>query len=234
MEGLTFINLLVAFAAGVLSFLSPCMLPLVPGYIAVLGSDASSPRSRMQGAVLFVVGFGVVFVALGVGSSIAGGTIVQARRPIEIVGGAVIATFGLAMLLEHRMPMILQRRIGRELKAPEPGRFGAFGFGVIFGAAWSPCIGPTLGAILTLAAANGSALGGAILLTVFAAGLGIPFLLLAAGVSWLDSSLGFLKRHSRGVRTLSGVLLLVFGVSLALGLAGQASSRLSGIPGLDI
>jgi len=238
MDALTPINLLVAFAAGTLSFLSPCMLPLVPGYLAVLGSDGASGeapmRSRLRGASLFILGFGVVFVLLGVGSGFAGGFIIRARRPVEIIGGVIIIVFGLSMLAERVMPAQLRQRLGRELRPPRAGAAGAVGFGMVFGAAWSPCIGPTLGAILTLAAAGGSASSGAVLLGVFALGLGLPFMLLAAGAGWLEQRLRSVRRHIGAVHLASGMLLIVFGALLALGWIGEISSRLAGVPGFDI
>lgn len=241
MDAITPLNLLVAFAAGTLSFLSPCMLPLVPGYLAVLGGEADVDRTaearvtrRMRGAGAFVAGFGIVFVVLGLASGAAGSFVVEARRPLEISGGVVIALLGLLMLGERMTPAALQRRIGGELRAPAPGLVGALAFGAVFGAAWSPCIGPTLGAILTLAAAGGSALAGGVLLTAFALGLGVPFILLAAGAGWLERVLGSVRRHAGSIRTASGILLLVFGTALALGLVGRLSSQLAGVPGLDI
>ena len=234
MDALSPINLLVAFAAGTLSFLSPCMLPLVPGYLAVLGTDEEGQRSRVRAAAWFVAGFAVVFVLLGMGSGLAGGGVLRARRPLELTGGVLIALFGALILAERILPASMQRRLGRELRPPRPGRTGAMLFGAVFGAAWSPCIGPTLGAILTLAATSGSIVSGATLLGVFAAGLGIPFLLLAAGAGWLERSLVAVRRYAHAIRIASGVLLLTFGMLLALGVVGQLSSRLASIPGLDI
>lgn len=239
MDVVTPLNLLVSFAAGVLSFLSPCMLPLVPGYLAWMGAapdgaderDTSPPLPR---ALLFVAGFGVVFVILGMGAGLLGGAAISARRPAEIVGGVAIALLGTAILAERWLPISLQRRIGLSLNSAGPGRLGALGFGAVFGAAWSPCIGPTLGAILALAAAGQQALAGAVLLAVFAVGLGLPFVLLALGVSALARALPALRRYSARIRVASGVILIVFGTLLAAGIVGQLSSRLAGVPGFLI
>lgn len=236
MDALTPINLLVAFAAGTLSFLSPCMLPLVPGYLAWMGAPPSSgrPARQVRSALLFVAGFSIVFVVLGMGAGLLGGAAGSSRRPIEMVGGTLIAIMGALILLEHRLPARMQSRIGRNIRPGEPTASGALGFGVVFGAAWSPCIGPTLGAILALAAAGQQPVIGALLLAVFALGLGLPFLLLAFGVERIERLVVIGRAYARPIRLASGALLLLFGLLVALGVIGQLSSRLAGIPGIAI
>ncbi len=232
-DAVTPLNLLVALAAGVLSFVSPCMLPLMPGYVAWMGANPDNSRehasSPLPRALLFVAGFSTVFVVLGMGAGLLGGAAISARRPAEIVGGVAIVLLGVAILAERRLPMSLQRRIGLSLDTAGRGRLGALGFGAVFGAAWSPCIGPTLGAILALAAVGQQAMAGAVLLAVFAAGLAVPFVLLALGLGALERALPTIRRHSARIRTASGVILVIFGSLLVEGAAGQLSSRLAGV-----
>lgn len=239
-------DVLIAFAAGAASFASPCMLPLVPGFVAwapggavaaasaAAEDPAESTLRRPVGlALLFVAGFTIVFVALGVATGAAGSALTVAREPLQIVGGILIAALGLFMLAGSRLPLPMQRRIGMRERRFAPTPFGALGFGAVFGAAWSPCIGPTLGAILTLSASNGGALQGAVLLAVFAAGLGVPFVLLAAGVG-SDALAAALRRHTVKIQIYSGAALIIFGALLATGVVAGLSSELSGIPGLEL
>lgn len=236
-------ELVVAFAAGAVTFASPCMLPLVPGFAAwtasarpdvAPGSPAPPGGGALRLAAWFVVGFGLVFIALGTLSGAAGSVLQQVRGPAQIVGGVLIAAFGVFMLADRWLPAGMQQRVGMQERRFAPTAPGAVGFGAVFGAAWSPCIGPTLGAILTLAAGTGGALEGAILLTVFTLGLGVPFLLLAGGIGRAGDVLPVLRRNSGRLRVASGVVLVVFGPLLATGVLADLSAQLSGIPGLEL
>lgn len=233
-------ELLVAFAAGAVTFASPCMLPLVPGFAAWSASAPGAPAASgaagpsLRLAVWFVAGFGIVFVALGTLSGAAGSLLQQVRGPAQTVGGVVIALFGLFMLIDRWLPVQFQQRVGLQERRFAPTAAGAVGFGAVFGAAWSPCIGPTLGAILTLAAGSGGALEGAVLLSVFTLGLGVPFLLLAGGIGRASMALPWLRRNAGPLRVASGTVLLAFGVLLASGVLAQLSSELSTIPGIEL
>ncbi len=233
---------IVAFAAGAVTFASPCMLPLVPGFAAwsATTSDGSATaegpakRASLRLAAWFVVGFGLIFVALGTLSGAAGSVLQQVRGPAQIVGGVLIAAFGLFMLADRWLPVQLQQRLGARERRFAATPSGAVAFGAVFGAAWSPCIGPTLGAILTLAAGTGGATEGAALLAVFTLGLGLPFLLLASGIGRAGDVLPILRRHTATIRTVSGVTLVAFGILLASGILARLSAQLSGIPGLEL
>ncbi|MBJ7470307.1 MAG: sulfite exporter TauE/SafE family protein [Solirubrobacteraceae bacterium] len=241
-------DFVIAFAAGAVSFASPCMLPLVPGFVAwsasgtpavESGPDAEAqpgdgPPSPVVLAVLFVAGFTAIFVALGVASGVVGSTLAVATRPIQIAGGLLVAAMGLFMLADRWLPARVQQRVGARERRFAPTPLGAVGFGAVFGAAWSPCIGPTLGAILTLAASTGGALSGGVLLVAFAAGLGVPFIALASGIGGAARVLPVLRRHTGRIRLASGAVLMVFGLLLASGVIGRLSSSLSAIPGLEI
>lgn len=228
-------ELVVAFAAGAVSFASPCMLPLVPGFVAWTAAGAQpGGRRPLPLAAWFVLGFTLVFVALGALTGVAGTALEQSRGTLQVVGGIVITAMGAFMLADRWLPPQLLGRFGLRERRFAVGAPGALAFGAVFGSAWSPCIGPTLGAILTLAAGTGGAGEGAVLLTAFSAGLGVPFLLLASGVAGADRLLPVLRERSGAIRAASGVMLVAFGVLLATGRIAALSSRLSGLGGVEI
>lgn len=239
-------NLTVAFAAGTASFFSPCVLPLIPGYLAVLSGISAQEqpvakrvggdgrRRLLTSAALFVAGFGAVFVALGMGSGLLGGRLLASRRVMEIVGGVLMVAFGLMMLSDRLVPARLQRRYGGPIGPIKIDAPRAFGLGAVFASAWSPCIGPTLGAIMALAASSRDAAAGAVLLAVFAAGLAVPLMVLAVGSERLLARVSRFGRHTRAVRAGAGVMIAAFGVLLAVGMIQSLSARLSAIPGLDL
>ncbi|MFY9468964.1 MAG: cytochrome c biogenesis protein CcdA [Solirubrobacterales bacterium] len=214
---------LVALAAGAVSFLSPCFLPLVPGYIAFISGGGATERPRR--VLLFVAGFATVFTALGLGSALAGGAIIRQRELLELVGGVFIALLGL-MMLSPRLPSLLAREHKFTLVAPT-GNVATVGVGMVFAIGWSPCIGPTLGAVLALATTSGSAVSGASLLLVFSAGLGVPLMLMALSMDRFGKLARRLSPHSRRIQIFSAMVLIVFGVLLATGTIGNISAKLS-------
>lgn len=212
---------LVAFGAGLLSFFAPCVLPVLPGYLAfVAGGAEASTRRRVGLTVAFVSGFGVAFVAIGVlvGLLGASASFQVAETWLERVGGAIIIAFGLSMtgLLDLG---ILEREARYTGDAPDPlgPLAGAAFLGAAFGVGWSPCVGPILASILVLAGLEGGAVAGGLLLAAYAAGLALPFL--ALGVS-ADRGAAWLRRHrrlARGVEVVGGVLLVVVGIFVFTG-----------------
>ena len=224
----------LAFVAGVLSFTSPCCLPLMPGYVAYI-SGASRPPTGPEGdgttavrvagtqqlvraraltsALLFVGGFGIVFTALGAGASAVSATLLANRMLLARAGGIVIIVMGLVLAGVLRIPLLM-REYRFDLSRVRPGPAGALPLGMAFAIGWVPCIGPVLAGILTVAATNGSVGEGAALLAIYSAGLGLPFLGLAMAASRLSPVVSWLRRHARAVELLGGAVMVTMGVLL--------------------
>lgn len=216
------VNLLLAFAAGVLGFLSPCIVPLIPGYLSfVSGLSLSelSPADRRQhrvqvllGTAIFVVGFAIVFTALGASATVLGNVVLRNRVWLGRIGGAVIIMLGLSVLGIVRIPALAHER--RWQISRRRGVLGVLPAGMAFGFAWTPCIGPVLAAILTLAATSTHATDGAILLMGYSLGLGVPFLITAVLLTGAVDALGWVRRHGRLIESASGAFLVVMGAAL--------------------
>ncbi|HRN18307.1 MAG TPA: cytochrome c biogenesis protein CcdA [Trueperaceae bacterium] len=207
----------VAFIAGVFSFLSPCVLPLVPTYLAYVGGSAEAKRVVLvRNALAFIAGFSLVFIALGAGASALGSVLRSNQRVLMLVGGALVILFGLVMLGVIKLPWLYRDtrvQYSGETKSP----FGALVLGMAFAAGWTPCIGPILGAILTMASATGTLASGVGLLAVYALGLGVPFLLAALLLDpFMRFSKGF-RRYLPWVERGAGVILLIAGVLMITG-----------------
>jgi cytochrome c-type biogenesis protein len=208
----------VAALVGLIGFLSPCVLPLVPGYlsyVAGLSGDDNRPSQRRMigGALLFVLGFTLVFVAQGIVFGELGGAIRSHRVGIERVLGIVTIAMGVVFL--GAIPAM--QREWRVHRLPRPGLLGAPLLGVVFGLAWAPCLTPTFGAVNSLALTQGTAGRGAFLQVFYCLGLGIPFVLVAVGFGWVATALAFVRRHRRAIGRIGGAVLIVIGVLLVTG-----------------
>lgn len=207
-----------AAAVGALGFLSPCVLPLVPGYLSYvsgLNGSETTPRVRrtMAGAALFVAGFTVVFVASGAILGAVGQRIATDRLTLERVAGVITIVMGVVFLGRIRP---LQRTI-KLRRLPQAGLAGAPLVGAAFGLAWTPCLTPTVSAVYSLAISQDTAGRGALLGLAYCLGLGVPFLIVAAGFGWMSSALAFLRRHQRLIGAVGGGVLILMGVLLLSG-----------------
>ena len=219
------IGVLTAFAAGLISFLSPCVLPLVPGYVSyVAGSSTEAlvgrPIAHRLPAVglslCFVLGFSTVFIVLGASATALGQLLLSYRQELNIIGGSVVIVFGLFMLGLANFPW-LQREI-RLHPAIGGGRpFSAYVLGLAFAFGWTPCIGPILGAVLTVSAASATVAGGVSLLGIYSLGLGVPFVLAALFTDALVARLKMIGRLGRLLQTVAGSLLVLMGVAMITG-----------------
>jgi cytochrome c-type biogenesis protein len=227
------LSFMVAFVAGLLSFLSPCVLPLVPSYVGfitgmTLPEVSGRRRAALLHAVLFVAGFSLVFVLLGASATALGRALNYYQIWLQRVGGVLIIIFGFLCLGVFKVGVLNQeRRVHLEHKPV--GYLGSALAGVAFGAGWTPCIGPVLGAILGLAATTSDVSRGMQLLAVYSAGLALPFLIAAVAVeSFLDWFQGF-RRYLPWVMRLSGLILIVVGVLLVTGEFTRLAGWLQGL-----
>lgn len=208
----------IAFFAGLVSFLSPCVLPLVPGYlsymsgISVANDEGRSALTTTKVAFAFVIGFSLVFVAFGATATALGSFILTNKETLARVGGVFIILMGLIFMGVLKAPFLY--REARFHPTPKAGFWGSMLLGGAFAFGWTPCIGATLGAVLTMAAGraeSGGPLEGAFLLSIYSLGLGIPFILSGIGVSRLTGVLARLRRHIRTVNLASGVVMVLIG-----------------------
>ena len=218
MAGASGISLVLAGLAGLLSFLSPCVLPLIPSYVGFITGLTAEETTRRRHLVLthaafFVAGFALIFVALGASASLVGGLLIRSQVWLGRLGGVLVILLGLYLLGVLR-PAWLMRERRLHLTDKPVGFVGSAVVGITFGAAWTPCIGPILGAILTLAATQGSAGKGTLLLTAYAAGLAVPFLVTAVLLERFLEWFQRFRRYLPWVERTSGVLLLLLGVLL--------------------
>jgi len=214
------VSLPLAFLAGFLSFLSPCVLPLVPAYISMISglsiAELRDEKHRMGPALVktaaFIAGFSTVFIALGASSSLLGRLFLQYQDALRIGGGILTIIFGLFIAGAVKLDFLMRER---RMHAPvHTGTVGAFLIGISFAAGWTPCFGPILGTILVYAGSQGSAGYGLMLLSVYSLGMAVPFVLATVGMNFFFSYAEALRRHMRALTVVSGVVLICFGILL--------------------
>jgi cytochrome c-type biogenesis protein len=237
--------MLIAFAGGLLSFLSPCVLPLVPGYLSLMsgvsidhlkgegGSRSAALRAVVVNSIAFNIGLSVIFIALGATAGLVGSSIIS-NPWVRIIGGLVIIVFGLHLIGLIKIKWLY--RDTRQFSSEKPrGVLGSLTLGIAFAAGWTPCIGPILGGIMGLAATTGGWKGGLVLATFYSAGLAVPFLITGLGI---NKFLGFYSRfrqHLHKVEVVSGIVLILIGGLIASGYSSWlSSSRLASmLPNLE-
>lgn len=209
----------IAILAGIVSFVSPCVLPLVPGYLGYIGgvTDPGARRSRMRllaGVGLFTLGFAAVFISYGAAFGAAGYALVRWQDLITRLLGILVIVMGLVFVGAFSF---FQRTAKLRL-SPKVGLAGAPLLGIVFGIGWTPCLGPTLTAISLLSLNSASPWRGALLALMYCIGLGVPFLLAAMGFAWMSSALEWVRRHIRLINLVGGLLLIMTGIAMVSGL----------------
>ncbi|PYY37215.1 MULTISPECIES: cytochrome c biogenesis CcdA family protein [unclassified Curtobacterium] len=228
-SGQLLIGLPVAALAGLVSFLSPCVLPLVPGYLGYVSGIADGTRhSRgrvLLGVLLFVLGFTVVFVLGSAAAGAVGFWLVRWRDLIVQLMGIVVIAMGLVFIGRFTF---LQRTVKTNF-TPRTGLLGAPLLGIVFALGWTPCIGPTLAAINLISFQSGSAWQGVVLGIAYCIGLGVPFLLVALGAGWASGAIGVVKRHMRTVNIIGGAILIVIGLLMVTGIWSAVMSSVGAV-----
>lgn len=230
------LQLVVAFFVGVLSFISPCVLPLIPGYLSFMTglstTELAEGKDRVRvvvPALLFVLGFSFVFVSFGATASVIGEFLGAYRGVLEKVAAIAIIAFGVLMLGVIKVPWLYgEARVDLE-RSRKFGRGAAFVMGAAFAAGWTPCLGPLVGFILTLAGSSGSVGKGAALLFAYSMGLGTPFVIVALLMGRLTGVMRAIGRHSLTINRVAGALLVLIGVLILTGLFGTLASWLTAV-----
>ncbi|MBQ2960211.1 MAG: sulfite exporter TauE/SafE family protein [Oscillospiraceae bacterium] len=216
---------IIAFLEGIITFISPCLLPMLPIYISYFaGGGERSVRKTLSGATGFVTGFTVVFVILGALAGTVGSFLKEHQTVVNIVSGLIVIFFGLNFLGVFRFDLF--RGSSRSLETQNMNFFSALLFGVIFSLGWTPCVGAFLGSALILASQQGHVLQGMLMLLAYSLGLGIPFILSAVLIDYLKSAFNWIKRNYRIINTVSGLLLILIGILMASGTLGRLLSVL--------
>ncbi|MBV9209873.1 MAG: sulfite exporter TauE/SafE family protein, partial [Acidobacteria bacterium] len=228
------ITITIAFLAGLASFLSPCVLPLVPGYVSLIsgvsidrlkgdgGSKASARRAVIVNSIAFNIGLSMIFLSLGAAAGLIGASILN-NVWIRVIGGLVIIAFGLQLIGLLKITALYKDTRFFSQQKPR-GILGSFTLGMAFAAGWTPCIGPMLGGIIGLAATSGGWRSGLLLSSFYAAGLSVPFLLTGLGINQFLGFYSKFRKHLHKVEVVSGVILILIGTVVGLGLTTKLNS----------
>ncbi|MGI6124831.1 MAG: cytochrome c biogenesis CcdA family protein [Acetivibrionales bacterium] len=211
---------LITFLEGIIAFISPCMLPLLPIYISYFAGGTENGKKTIRNALGFVLGFTIVFVLLGAFVGTLGSLLIRYSKWINIMAGGIIIIFGLSYMGVINLSF-LTRNNSFDYKPSEPGFFSSALFGVIFSIGWTPCVGAFLGSALMLAATSQGSYKGILMLLSFSMGLGIPFVVSAMILDKLKGVFDFIKRNYRIVNIISGLILIILGIAMMTGLLGR-------------
>lgn len=217
---------IIAFLEGMITFISPCLLPMLPIYISYFaGGGERTAAKTLKGALGFVCGFTLVFVALGALAGTLGSFLRQYQTAVNIVSGLIVIFFGLNFLGVFKLNIFRGSR--HAVNTANMGFFSAFLFGLIFSVGWTPCVGAFLGSALMLASQQGRVLEGVLMLLAYSLGLGIPFVLSAVLIDYLKSAFTWIKKHYSVINAVSGSLLILIGILMATGVLGRLLNFLS-------
>lgn len=216
----------ISFLEGVVTFISPCLLPMLPIYISYFaGGGERNVKKTLSGALGFVTGFTIVFVALGALAGTLGSLLKEYQTAVNIVSGLIVIFFGLNFLGVFKLNLF--KGSNHKVNTKNMGFFSAMLFGIIFSVSWTPCVGAFLGSALMLASQQGRVGEGVVMLLVYSLGLGIPFVLSAVLIDYLKSAFNWIKKHYKIINIVCGVLLILVGVLMATGLIGRMFTLLS-------
>lgn len=211
---------IISFLEGIITFISPCLLPMLPIYISYFaGGGERTTRKTLKGAGGFVLGFTVLFVAMGALAGTVGSFLTRYQTVVNLVSGLVVIFFGLNFLGVFKL--YLFKGMKRNFDTSDLNFFSAFVFGVIFSMGWTPCVGAFLGSALMLASQQGHVAEGMLMLLCYSLGLGVPFMLSAILIDKLKSAFDFIKRNYKVINMVSGCLLIVIGILMATGMLGR-------------
>ena len=211
---------ILLFLEGIITFISPCLLPMLPVYLSYFASGQADRKKTIVNAAGFVLGFSIVFTVLGAFAGSIGKLLTEYQTLLNIICGLAVIILGLNFLGIISIGFI-NRAGSRTAKTTEPGLFSSVFFGMIFSVSWTPCVSAFLGSALMKASANGSAAEGAVMLTVFSLGLGLPLIISALLIDRLKSTFDFIKRNYRAVNIISGSLLIITGFLMITGLMSR-------------
>ena len=210
---------IISFLEGIITFISPCLLPMLPIYITYLvGGGEKSLKKTLKGAFGFVCGFTLVFIAMGALAGTIGSLLARYRTIVNIVSGIIVIMFGLYFLGVFKLNFF--KGSSYEYKNENMSFFSAVLFGMVFSIGWTPCVGAFLGSALVMASSKGSVVAGILMLLCYSLGLGIPFILSAVLIEQLKSTFDFIKRHYGIINKISGILLIAVGLLMAFGKLG--------------
>ena len=216
----------ISFLEGIITFISPCLLPMLPIYISYFaGGGERSLKKTLSGALGFALGFTLVFTAMGALAGTLGSFLIRYQKLVNLIGGAIVIVFGLNYM--GLLNLNLFRGKGRSVKTRNMGFFDAVVFGIVFSLGWTPCVGAFLGAALMLASQQGHVLEGTLMLLCYSLGLGIPFLLSAVLIDKLKTAFGWIKGHYDLVNKVCGGLLVLVGIAMATGMLGRLLTLMS-------
>ena len=216
----------IAFLEGIITFISPCLLPMLPIYISYFaGGGERSTGKTLKGALGFVTGFTVIFVMLGALAGTMGSLLREYQTAVNIVSGAIVIVFGLNFLGIFKLNLF--RGSHRAVNTDNMGFFSALLFGMIFSIGWTPCVGAFLGSALMLASQQGHVMEGMLMLLAYSLGLGIPFILSAVLIDYLKSAFNWIKKNYKVINIISGSLLVLIGILMASGMLGRLLGLLS-------